>query len=197
MYLAIYTQKRENPYIVRIYLILPLVAVLVLAGLVSFIIYSGIKTSALQTEINILNLRKNEAEAQLTRAAAEISLFKDRLNNLQQHRNIPAVLGESLTLHPDSSIYAVQVSAHRSYQDAERMVQSIRGRISRWVAVQPARIATGLWFRVLVTSFDSQSEAQSYADSLVRQKIIEEYYIQRLPLVSGSADTSAATSLRD
>ena len=73
------------------------------------------------------------------------------------------------------------------------MVQSIRGRISRWVAVQPARIATGLWFRVLVTSF----EAQSYADSLVRQKIIEEYYIQRLPLVSGSADTSAATSLRD
>ena len=197
MYLAIYTQKRENPYIVRIYLILPLVAVLVLAGLVSFIIYSGIKTSALQTEINILNLRKNEAEAQLTRAAAEISLFKDRLNNLQQHRNIPAVLGESLTLHPDSSIYAVQVSAHRSYQDAERMVQSIRGRISRWVAVQPARIATGLWFRVLVTSFDSQSEAQSYADSLVRQKIIEEYYIQRMPLVSGSADTSAATSLRD
>jgi len=197
VYLAIYTQKRENPYIVRIYLILPLVGVLALAGLVSFIIYSGIKTSALQAEINILNLRKNEAEVQLTRAAAEISLFKDRLSNLQQHRNIPAAIGENLTLHPDSSIYAVQVSAHRSYQDAERMVRSIRGRISRRVAVQPARIATGLWYRVLVTSFDSQGEAQSYADSLVRQKIIEEYYIQRLPRVSGSADTSAATGPRD
>jgi hypothetical protein len=197
VHLIIYTQKRESPYIIRVYLILLLLAVLVLASLVSLIIYSGLKATAIQGEIHILRLRKIEAELGLARIDAEFSSFKERLGNLQQDKNMPAIIGEALTLHPDSSRYAVQVSAHRNFQDAERIVQSIHGRISRRVAVQPARLATGLWFRVLVTPFDTQAEAKSYADSLVRQKIIQEYYIQRIPRASASSDTSAATGSRN
>lgn len=192
MHLVIYTQKRENPYLIRSYLILLLLAVLVLAGLVSLIIYSGVKVSALQTEIHILSLRKIEAELELARADTKISNLQQSLANLRQHRNQPAVLEETQRLHPDSSTYAVQISAYHSFQDAERMVENIRPRISRPIAVQPTRLATGLWFRVLVTAFDTQTEAQNYADSLVKQKIIKEYYIQRLSSVSGTTDTSAA-----
>jgi len=172
---------------IRIYLILALLAVLLLASLVSLIIYSGLKASALQTEIHILSLRKKEAEAGLARADSEISSLKERLGNFQQ----------VLTPHPDLSTYAVQVSAHRSLQDAERMVQSMRPRISRPIAVQPTRLATGLWFRVLVTAFDTLADAQNYADSLIKQKIIKEYYIHRIPSISGSSDTGAAIGSRN
>ncbi len=182
---------------IRIYLILLLLAVLLLASLVSLIIYSGLKASALQTEIHILSLCKKEAEAGLARADSEISSLKERLGNFQQHRNMPSVLGEILTPHPDLSTYAVQVSAHRSLQDAERIVQSMRPRISRPIAVQPTRLATGLWFRVLVTAFDTQADAQNYADSLIKQKIIKEYYIHRIPRISGSSDTGAAIGSRN
>ncbi len=192
MYLVIYTQKTESPYIIKIYLIVLFLALLVLASLVSLIIYSGLKAITLQTETHILSLRKIEAEVELARVDTEIPGLKKRLSDLQQQRNMRAVLGENLTLHPDSSTYAVQISAHRSFQDAERMVQSIRPRISLSVAVQPVRLATGLWFRALVTPFDTRAEAQNYAESLVKQKIIGEYYIQRIPRVSDSSDTGAA-----
>ena len=197
MHLIIYTQRRESPYIIRVYLILVLLAVLVLASLVSVIIYSGLKATALQGEIHILRLRKIEAELGLARIDAEISGFQGPLGNLQQHKTMPAILGEALTLHPDSSRYAVQVSAHRNFQDAERILQSIRGRISKRVAVQPARLATGLWYRVLVTPFETQAEAKTYADSLVRQRIIQDYYIQRIPRTTAGSDTSAATGSRN
>ena len=197
MHLIIYTQKRESPYIIRVYLILLLLAGLVLASLVSLIIYSGLKATAIQGEIHILKLRKIETELELDRIDAEISGFKERLGSFQQHKDMPPLIGEALTLHPDSSMYAVQVSAHRNFQDAQRIVQSIHGLISRRIAVQPARLATGLWFRVLVTPFETQAEAKNYADSLLKQKIIQEYYIQRIPRASAGSDTSAAIGSRN
>jgi len=197
VHLAIYTQKRESPYIIRIYLFLLVLAGLVLASLVALIIYSGLKVTAIQSETQILKLRKIETENELARIDAEISGLKKRLENFQQHRKLPPVIGEALTLHPDSSSYAVQVSAHRSFQDAEKIVRSISQRISRQVAVQPANLATGLWFRVLVTPFETQAEAKIYADSLVGQKIIQEYYIQRIARASTGSDTSAAVGPRN
>jgi len=178
---------------IRVYLILFLLAVLALASMISAVVYTRLKASALQSEIRTVRLSKIEAEAELARTETEISGLEKHLRENQQQRNLLAVLGEALSLHSDSSTFAVQLSAHHSFQDAENLARDIRQLISRRISVQRVKLATGFWFRVLITPFDTQAEARDYADSLVEQKIIKEYYIQRIPRASAPSDSVAAT----
>jgi hypothetical protein len=79
-------------------------------------------------------------------------------------------------------IHTLQVAAFPSSKQAGRVIQSIRKKGVRGIyLVKTKRKAGGNWYKIRVGRFDSKEEARQFADQLVDQKTIRNYFIIPLP----------------
>jgi len=80
-------------------------------------------------------------------------------------------------------IHTLQVAAFPSSKQAGRVIQSIRKKGVRGIyLVKTKRKAGGHWYKIRVGRFDSKEEARQFADQLVDQKTIRNYFIIPLPI---------------
>jgi septal ring-binding cell division protein DamX len=80
-------------------------------------------------------------------------------------------------------VHTLQVAAFPSSKQAGRVIQSIRKKGVRGIyLVKTKRKAGGHWYKIRVGRFDSKEEARQFADQLVDQKTIRNYFIIPLPI---------------
>jgi len=212
MYVVFYTQKNEKPYIWRLNLFVPLLVALILAGLAMLLVYSAYKAHSLNKELVAMNASNNQALEKLSRAEREISVLEKQTLRLREHPPTAEFLLEALNkAHPPQdtvrpvyspeefplssvSFYAVQLSAHRSREEAERVVEGLRSSLDHSLNVEEVYLSSGRWFRVLISSFTTFAEAEQYAENLKKRGIIKEYYIQSIPPHRAPVDTKAEKS---
>jgi len=196
VHLVIFTQKTEKPYIANPPLIVLLLALFVPAGLVSLQLYHTFKAIEIQRrlpELEAGNFRSRDnlfrLDGEFSRLSGRLRLFEEQpgdssilLDNLE--RAFPGAAADTVRpVYPDSlrkEVYAVQVAAQRSLEEAEKTATDYRGKLNRPLTIERVQLTSGVWYRVLIPSFLSPGAAQAYGESLLQGNLVREFYVQRI-----------------
>ncbi len=189
MYLVVYTRKRLKPLIQKIPLFILLAALAVPLAMTAAAVYFHFAATGLERQAAALGREITAVRREITSA--------DRISR-SSRADIPALRSTPADIlfdlrPPEGSdtlaavneigggVYAVQISSHRSLQEAGRVVKSLAESLSRPVLIQQTVLANGRWYRVLIEPFGSRDAAAGYADSLLTAGVIGEFILHRLP----------------
>ena len=196
MHLVIFTQKTGKPYIANLPLIVLLLALFVPAGLVSLLVYHTFKAIEIQRQLPELEAGNFRSRDNLFRLEGEFARLSGRLRLFESQPGDSSILLDNLErafpgtgavtvrpVYPDSlrqEVYAVQVAAQRSLEEAEKTAADYRDKLDRPLTIERVQLTSGVWYRVLIPSFLSPGAAQAYGESLLRRNLVREYYVQRI-----------------
>ncbi|MFQ5717857.1 MAG: SPOR domain-containing protein, partial [Nitrospinales bacterium] len=77
-----------------------------------------------------------------------------------------------------SKIHTIQIAAVTRKGQADRIVKSMRKKgVKGLYVVKMKRRAGNYWYKIRIEKFDNKKVAQQYADHLIEQKIIKNYFI--------------------
>lgn len=190
MHILIYSAGRENPFVFGRGKTALWISGLLLAASLWGGTYYGMQAARVEKSLEMSGRQIELLRVSLARAdsAAEYARGKRaRVEDTAFGAYVGSLERTSLFDAPDTVIvargtgglrFALQVSSHRSREEAARFAARIGAALSRRVEIDSVQVAGTAWHRVLIDRFPSRNAARAFGDSLVRSGVIREHIVQ-------------------
>ena len=93
-----------------------------------------------------------------------------------------SIITSSSGSEEDNRVYTVQIAAVVSAKQANKLAQILKGKgVKDLHIVKSKRRSGGHWYKLRVGQFESKSRASEFANRLVAEKAVKNYFIISLP----------------